>query len=80
MKRSPLYSAPRRPAVTPLPANPAPAALAADRGPSNPDVSSGATPARHSKLPWPAWRRSLLTALALLLAAAALWQFGPKLP
>jgi serine protease DegQ len=66
MKRTPLYSAPRRPAAPrPGAAETTPAAVAAAPLP--------ATKARR-------WRSAMLTTLVLLLTAAALWQFGPKLP
>jgi serine protease DegQ len=69
MKRTPLYSAPRRPAA-PQPA----------------DAATAAPPAAALAAPSPAlprrrrWRPAMLATLALLVAVAALWQFGPKLP
>jgi serine protease DegQ len=66
MKRTPLYSAPRRPAATPPAAAETPPAAAAAASP----------PARKRRR----WRSAMLATLALLLTAAALWQFGPKLP
>ena len=69
MKRTPLYSAPRRPAVAP-PAEPqvvpAPASAAASTSPL----------AWHRRR----WARPLLASLMLLLALGALWQFAPQLP
>ncbi len=69
MKRTPLYSAPRRPAETPpgaAAAPPAPAAAA--------ETVAPAVPRKRR------WRQASLATLALLIALAALWQFGPKLP
>jgi serine protease DegQ len=69
MKRTPLYSAPRRPATAAPSAEPAatePVAVAAAPVP--------VAPRRHR------WRNATLATLALLAALAALWQFGPKLP
>jgi serine protease DegQ len=69
MKRPPLYSAPRRSAA-PLPddaAAPIPTAAA----------SAAAAPVAAR---WRRWRPAMLGTLALLVALAALWQFGPKLP
>jgi serine protease DegQ len=68
MKRTPLYSAPRRPAAAP-PAEQAPTAPAAAAAAAAPVV-----PRRRR------WRNTALATLALLAALAALWQFGPKLP
>jgi serine protease DegQ len=68
MKRTPLYSAPRRPTAAP----PATAEVA-----SNTTV---AVPAAASPKKGWRWRRAMLATLALLIAFAALWQFGPKLP
>jgi S1-C subfamily serine protease len=68
MKRTPLYSAPRRVAAAP-PAEEAvspPAAAAVVAAPAVPR--------------WRRWRHATLATLALLAALAALWQFGPKLP
>jgi serine protease DegQ len=69
MKRTPLYSAPRRPTATP------PAAVAAE----TPAAAAAATtaPAAPTRK---RWRPAVLATLALLAALAALWQFGPKLP
>jgi serine protease DegQ len=66
MKRTPLYSAPRRPA--------APPPAAAETTPAA--VAATPPPARKAKR----WRSAMLATLVLLLTAAALWQFGPKLP
>lgn len=66
MKRTPLYSAPRRPAATPP--------AAAETTPAA--VAAAAPAAKKGRR----WRSALLATLALLLTAAALWQFGPKLP
>jgi serine protease DegQ len=69
MKRTPLYSAPRRPAVA------APPAEEISTGPAAaPTVAAPVTPRRRR------WRQAALATLALLAALAALWQFGPKLP
>jgi serine protease DegQ len=66
MKRTPLYSAPRRPAAAPPAiAETTPAAVVA-----------APPPAKKARR----WRHAMLATLALLLAAAALWQFGPRLP
>ncbi len=69
MKRTPLYSAPRRPVAAP----------AADPAAATPPTAVTSTPA----LAVPQrrrWRPAMLATLALLAALAALWQFGPKLP
>jgi serine protease DegQ len=69
MKRTPLYSAPRRPAAPP-PADavtPAPPVTAVE-------TPTPALPRRRR------WRNAMLGSLALLIALAATWQFGPKLP
>jgi serine protease DegQ len=69
MKRTPLYSAPRRPATAAPPAEPVatePAAVAAAAAPVAP---------RRRR-----WQYATLATLALLAALAALWQFGPRLP
>jgi serine protease DegQ len=68
MKRTPLYSAPRRPAAAPPAdaATPTPAAAVT--------TPTAALPRRRR------WRGAMLGSLALLIALAALWQFGPKLP
>ena len=68
MKRTPLYSAPRRPAA----AQPAEQATTAP-APTAP-AAAVAVPRRRR------WRQATLATLALLVALAALWQFGPKLP
>jgi serine protease DegQ len=69
MKRTPLYSAPRRPAAAPPVATPdLPSAAPADMPPQ-------ANPRRRWR-----WQRAMLGTLALLTALALLWQFGPKLP
>jgi len=69
MKRTPLYSAPRRPAAPP------PADAAAATPPAvAPAAPANVLPRRRG------WRRATLATLALLAALAALWQFGPKLP
>jgi serine protease DegQ len=67
MKRTPLYSAPRRPAAAPPvdAATPTPPAAA---------TPAPALPRRRR------WRSAMLGSLALLVALAAFWQFGPKLP
>ncbi len=64
-QRTPLYSAPRRPAasappVVPAPAEAAPVAVAA------------------AARPW-SWRRKTLALLGLLLIGALAWQYGPRL-
>jgi serine protease DegQ len=68
MKRTPLYSAPRRSAAAPPAeeATTAPAAAVA--------VAAPAVPLRRR------WRQATLATLTLLVALGALWQFGPKLP
>ena len=66
MKRTPLYSAPRRPVAPPAADAPEASVPAAGRAPALPRR-------RH-------WRRAMLATMALLVAVAALWQFGPKLP
>jgi serine protease DegQ len=66
MKRTPLYSAPRRPAAPP------PIEAAAATPPAA--APAPALPRRRR------WRQALLGTLVLLTALAALWQFGPKLP
>ena len=66
MKRTPLYSAPRRPAAPPPADNAAVTVPAAARAPAL---------ARRRQ-----WRRAMLASMALLVIASALWQFGPKLP
>ncbi len=66
MKRTPLYSAARRPAAAPP--------AAAETTPAA--VSAAPPPARKARH----WRSVMLASLALLLTVAALWQFGPKLP
>jgi serine protease DegQ len=69
MKRTPLYSAPRRPAAAPPAAAPdLSSAVAAELPPQ-------ASPQRRWR-----WQRAMLATLALLTALALLWQFGPKLP
>ncbi len=68
MKRTPLYSAPRRPATPPP----------ADAAALTPPVAAVA-PAQAAA-PRRRWRPAALATLALLMALAALWQFGPKLP
>jgi serine protease DegQ len=68
MKRTPLYSAPRRPAPPPPEAATVPAPEAAA-------VAPPATPAPRRRR----WRLALLGMPLLLAAAFALWQFGPKL-
>ena len=69
MKRTPLYSAPRRPVTAP----------AADAAATTPPATAASTPA--AALPrWRRWRTVMLGTLALLVALAVLWQFGPKLP
>jgi serine protease DegQ len=69
MKRTPLYSAPRRPAVP----------SAADTSTPTPQPAAQTAPApvllRRSR-----WRTAMWASLALLAALAALWQYGPKLP
>ncbi len=69
MKRTPLYSAPRRPAAPPPD----------DAAASIPPAAEAAAPAllapRRQR-----WRPAMLATLALLIALTALWQFGPKLP
>jgi serine protease DegQ len=69
MKRTPLYSAPRRPAAAPAAdeAVTPPAAVAA--------LAAPMVPHRRRR-----WRNTALATLALLAALTALWQFGPKLP
>ena len=69
MKRTPLYSAPRRPAA-PSPAD----AAAAPPTATAAESAAPAVPRRRR------WRSAMLGSLALLIALAALWQFGPKLP
>jgi serine protease DegQ len=68
MKRTPLYSAPRRPA------SPPPADAAAPNPPAAAAAAAPVAPRRRR------WRPAMLATLALLMALAALWQFGPKLP
>ena len=69
MKRTPLYSAPRRPTAPP----------AADTATaiSPPTAVAAPAPAPHRRRHW---RRAMLATLALLVGLGALWQFGPKLP
>jgi S1-C subfamily serine protease len=67
MKRTPLYSAPRRSATPPAPAE----AEAAAGAPA--PVAAAAPRSRRSR-----WRIALLWTLALI-AALALWRFGPQL-
>jgi serine protease DegQ len=67
MKRTPLYSAPRRPAAPPP----------ADANDASPPAAAVPAPARPRRRRWP---QAMLATLALLAALAALWQFGPKLP
>jgi serine protease DegQ len=71
MKRTPLYSAPRRPVAAP----------AADAAATSPPAADSSAPATATALPpRRRWRTAMLATLALLAALAALWQFGPKLP
>jgi serine protease DegQ len=69
MKRTPLYSAPRRPAAAPPDAA---------EGPSNAPLA--AAPAAVATTKSKRWRSATLATAALLITLAALWQFGPKLP
>jgi serine protease DegQ len=70
-KRAPLYSAPRRPS----PAVTAAAPNASDVAPAaEPTAAARATPSRGQR------RNLMLALLALALALAALWQWGPRLP
>jgi serine protease DegQ len=75
MKRTPLYSAPRRPAATPP---------AAAQQPSPPVASAKPAATAASEVPrglrGRRWRRAMLATLALLIGMGALWQFGPRLP
>jgi serine protease DegQ len=74
MKRSPLYSAPRRPKAPP--ASPDVAAAA----PTTP-AADASSPPQASLAPTSRRRRALraTAVLALLVAAVALWRFGPGL-
>jgi serine protease DegQ len=75
MKRSPLYSAPRRPKTPP--ASPDVAAAA----PAAPAAAASSPAAQASQAPTSRRRRALRATalLALLVAAVALWRFGPGL-
>jgi S1-C subfamily serine protease len=68
MKRTPLYSAPRRPATAPAAPLEAEAAVR--------DAPSAAAPAAAARPP--RWKRAMLWGLPLLLAAALAWHFSPK--
>ncbi len=70
MKRPPLYSAPRRPVAAP----PDDAAAPVSEAASAAAAPTQAVPRRRR------WRQASLATLVLLMALAALWQFGPKLP
>jgi serine protease DegQ len=78
MKRSPLYSAPRRPAPRqPLEADTVAASPGAAPGPATAAAAAAVAsvePKRRHR-----WRNAMLATLALLAALTALWQFGPRL-
>jgi S1-C subfamily serine protease len=70
MKRTPLYSAPRRSAAP----SPADAQVSSTPAAATAPAADAATPRRRH------WRSAMLASLALLIVLAAGWQYGPKLP
>jgi S1-C subfamily serine protease len=71
MKRTPLYSAPRRSTAVAQPEASPPETVAADAPAAAAPVAAPRRPRR--------WRSVVLSALALLTAALVLWRFGPQL-